>query len=239
MSKEIRFNAFAMNCVGHQAPGLWRHPRDRSDRYIDLNCWTDLARLLERGKFDGLFLADVLGPYDVYRGSADAAIQSGIQIPVNDPLLLVSGMAAVTEHLGFGVTCALTYEHPYPFARRASTLDHLTKGRFAWNIVSGYLDSAARNFGFDQQTRHDDRYELAEEYMEVCYKLWERSWQHDAVRRDRKSGLLAHIISRRSCARQKPTRVSPPSKPLRWAIPTVGGKFARLPSLSDLVDGDR
>src|SRR5260370_3162179 len=101
-------------------------------------------------------------------------------------------MATVTEHLGFGVTCALTYEHPYPFARRASTLDHLTKGRFAWNIVSGYLDSAARNFGFDQQTRHDDRYELAEEYMEVCYKLWEQSWQNDAVRRDRKSGLFAN-----------------------------------------------
>jgi alkanesulfonate monooxygenase SsuD/methylene tetrahydromethanopterin reductase-like flavin-dependent oxidoreductase (luciferase family) len=66
-----------------------------------LDYWTGLARLLESGKFDGLFLADVLGPYDVYQGSADAAIRSGIQIPVNDPLLLVSGMAAVTEHLGF------------------------------------------------------------------------------------------------------------------------------------------
>ncbi|MBV8226508.1 MAG: LLM class flavin-dependent oxidoreductase [Verrucomicrobia bacterium] len=191
MSKEIRFNAFAMNCAGHMAPGLWRHPRDRSDRYIDLNHWTGLARLLEKGKFDGLFLADVLGPYDVYQGTANAAIRSGTQIPVNDPLLLVSGMATVTEHLGFGVTCALTYEHPYSFARRASTLDHLTKGRFGWNIVSGYLDSAARNFGFDQQTKHDDRYELAEEYMEVCYKLWEHSWEDDAVPRDRKSGLFA------------------------------------------------
>ena len=191
MTKEIRFNAFAMNCVGHMAPGLWRHPRDRSEKYVDLKYWTDLARLLERGKFDGLFLADVLGPYDVYQGSANAAIQSGVQIPVNDPLLLVSGMATVTEHLGFGVTCALTYEHPYSFARRATTLDHLTKGRFAWNIVSGYLDSAARNFGLDEQTQHDDRYELAEEYMEVCYKLWERSWEQEAVRRDRKSGLFA------------------------------------------------
>jgi FMN-dependent oxidoreductase (nitrilotriacetate monooxygenase family) len=191
MNKEIRFNAFAMNCVGHMAPGLWRHPRDRSDRYVDLNYWTDLARLLERGKFDGLFLADVLGPYDVYQGSADASIHSGIQIPVNDPLMVVSAMASVTEHLGFGVTCALTYEHPYPFARRASTLDHLTKGRFGWNIVSGYLDSAARNFGFDQQTQHDDRYELAEEYMEVCYKLWEQSWEPDAARRDRKRGMFA------------------------------------------------
>src|ERR1700675_5049585 len=176
MSKEIRFNAFAMNCVGHMAPGLWRHPRDRSDRYIELSYWIELVRLLERGKFDGLFLADVLGPYDVYQGRPDAAIHGGIQIPVNDPLLLVPGMAAATENLGLGVTCALTYKHPYSFARRASTLDHLTKGRFAWNIVSGYLDSAARNFGLDQQIQHDDRYDFAEEYMEVCYKLWERSW---------------------------------------------------------------
>jgi alkanesulfonate monooxygenase SsuD/methylene tetrahydromethanopterin reductase-like flavin-dependent oxidoreductase (luciferase family) len=142
------------------APGLWRHPQDRSDRYVDLTHWTELAQLLERGKFDGLFLADVLGPYDVYQGKPDAAIRQGIQTPVNDPLLLVSAMAHATEQLGFGVTCALTYEHPYSFARRASTLDHLTKGRFGWNVVSGYLESAARNFGFDQQTPHDDRYEL-------------------------------------------------------------------------------
>jgi FMN-dependent oxidoreductase (nitrilotriacetate monooxygenase family) len=191
MSKEIRFNAFAMNCVGHMAPGLWRHPRDRSERYIDLDYWTNLARLLEHGKFDGLFLADVLGPYDVYHGRPDAAIHHGIQIPVNDPMMLVSAMAGVTEHLGFGVTCALTYEHPYPFTRRASTLDHLTKGRFGWNIVSGYLDSAAKNFGFDEQTQHDDRYDLADEYLDVCYKLWEQSWESGAVPRDRKKGILA------------------------------------------------
>jgi FMN-dependent oxidoreductase (nitrilotriacetate monooxygenase family) len=191
MTKEIRFNAFAMNCTGHMAPGLWRHPNDHSDRYVDLKHWTDLAELLEEGKVDGLFLADVLGTYDVYQGKADAAIRQGIQTPVNDPLLIVSAMAHVTEHLGFGVTCALTYEHPYSFARRASTLDHLTKGRFGWNVVSGYLESAARNFGFDQQTEHDDRYELAEEYMEVCYKLWELSWDRDAVKRDRKKGIFA------------------------------------------------
>jgi FMN-dependent oxidoreductase (nitrilotriacetate monooxygenase family) len=191
MTKEIRFNAFAMNCAGHMAPGLWRHPKDRSDRYVDLKHWTDLAELLEQGKVDGLFLADVLGTYDVYQGKADAAIRQGIQTPVNDPLLIVSAMAHVTEHLGFGVTCTLTYEHPYSFARRASTLDHLTKGRFGWNVVSGYLESAARNFGFDQQTQHDDGYELAEEYMEVCYKLWERSWDGDAVKRDRKNGIFA------------------------------------------------
>ena len=126
MGKEIRLNAFDMNCVGHQSPGLWTHPRDRSDRYKDLDYWTGLARTLERGKFDGLFLADVLGVYDVYGGSADAALRHAVQVPVNDPLLLVPAMAQVTEHLGFGVTCTLSYEPPYTFARRMSTLDHLT-----------------------------------------------------------------------------------------------------------------
>ncbi|WP_349742419.1 LLM class flavin-dependent oxidoreductase [Roseateles cavernae] len=184
-AKQIRFNAFAMNTVGHQSPGLWTHPRDQSHRYTDPAYWQDLARLLERGRFDGVFLADVLGVYDVFNSSADAALKHGAQVPLNDPLALVPLMAGVTEHLGFGVTCALTYEHPYTFARRISTLDHLTRGRIAWNIVTGYLDSAARNLGLSQQLAHDERYDLADEYLDVVYKLWELSWEDDAVRRDK------------------------------------------------------
>jgi FMN-dependent oxidoreductase (nitrilotriacetate monooxygenase family) len=183
--KQIRFNAFAMNCVGHQAPGLWAHPDDQSWRYCQPEYWVELAGVLEDGLFDGLFLADVLGVYDVFGGSPDAAIRAGAQTPVNDPLLLVPLMAQVTRHLGFGVTCAVSYEHPYPFARRMSTLDHLTGGRVGWNIVTGYLDSAARNMGQERQTGHDDRYDFADEYLDVCYKLWEKSWEADAVRRDR------------------------------------------------------
>ena len=97
MPKQIRLNAFDMNCVGHQSPGLWTHPRDRSDRYNTLDYWVELARLLERGKFDALFLADVLGVYDVYRGSPDAAIAQAVQVPVNDPLLVIPAMAYVTQ----------------------------------------------------------------------------------------------------------------------------------------------
>ena len=82
-------------------------------------------------------------------------------------------MAAVTENLGFGVTSNLSYEPPYTFARRMSTLDHLTEGRIGWNVVTGYLDSAARGAGKQKQTAHDDRYDVADEYMEVVYKLWE------------------------------------------------------------------
>lgn len=184
MTRRIRFNAFDMNCVAHQSPGLWRHPADQSHRYKELRYWTELATLLERGRFDGLFIADVLGTYDVYGGNDRAALRQGAQIPVADPLLLVSAMAAVTGHLGFGITTGTGFEHPYPFARRLSTLDHLTGGRVGWNVVTGYLPSAARNFGADDQLDHDDRYDQADEYLEVLYKLWEGSWADDAVVRD-------------------------------------------------------
>jgi FMN-dependent oxidoreductase (nitrilotriacetate monooxygenase family) len=185
MPKQIRLNAFDMNCIGHQSPGLWTHPDDRADSYNTLEYWTDLARILERGKFDALFLADVLGIYDVYKGSPRTALEQAIQVPVNDPLMTISAMALVTEHLGFGITCALSYELPYPFARRMSTLDHLTKGRIGWNIVTGYLDSAARGMGMPKQVAHDDRYDVAEDYMQAVYKLWEASWEDGAVLRDR------------------------------------------------------
>ncbi|AHI82433.1 LLM class flavin-dependent oxidoreductase [Burkholderia thailandensis] len=189
--RKILLNAFDMNCVGHINHGLWTHPRDRSARYTDLDYWTDLARTLERGKFDGIFLADIVGVYDVYGGGPDVALRESVQVPVNDPLLLVPAMAHATTHLGFGVTANLTYEPPYLFARRMSTLDHLTKGRIGWNIVTGYLDSAARGMGLAGQIGHDERYARADDYMEAVYKLWERSWDDDAVIRDRDARVFA------------------------------------------------
>jgi FMN-dependent oxidoreductase (nitrilotriacetate monooxygenase family) len=191
MRDHICLNAFAMNCVGHMSPGLWTHPRDRSSEYNTLRYWIDLARILEAGLFDGVFLADVLGAYDVYGGNADAAIRTAAQIPVNDPLLVIPVMASVTQHLGFGVTSTLTWEPPFPFARRMSTLDHLTGGRIGWNIVTGYLASAAKAMGRDGLTAHDARYDIADDYMDVVYKLWEGSWEDGAVVRDRASGWFA------------------------------------------------
>ena len=190
MTKQIRLNAFAMNCVAHQSPGLWTHPRDRTADYNKLSYWIDLAKTLERGRFDGLFLADVLGVYDVYGNSPDAALRNATQTPANEPMMLIPAMAAVTEHLGFGVTSNLSFEPPYPFARRMSTLDHLTNGRVGWNVVTGYLDSAARGAGKDKQIAHDDRYDVADDYMELVYKLWEGSWEDGAVLRDRTSGIF-------------------------------------------------
>jgi len=191
MTREILINAFAMNTPGHLSPGLWRHTADRSADYRHIRHWVDLAKTLERGLIDGLFIADVVGVYDVYGGSVDAAVRGGVQVPVNDPLQLVPAMAYATEHLGFGVTASVSFEHPFPFARRMSTLDHLTGGRVGWNIVTSYLDSGARNLGQARQAGHDDRYDVADEYLEVVYKLWEGSWADDAVLRDRASGIFA------------------------------------------------
>ncbi len=190
MSSEILINAFNMNCVSHQSSGMWRHPDDQSANYKSLKYWLDLARTMERGLFDGIFLADVSGVYDVYGGSPDAAISAATQFPANDPFCLISGMAAVTEHLCFGVTGSIPYEPPYAFARRLSTLDHLTEGRMGWNIVTGYLDSAARAAGRTRQTSHDVRYDIAADYMELMYKLWEGSWEDDAVVMDRHQGVF-------------------------------------------------
>ena len=183
--KQILLNAFNMNCVGHINHGFWTHPRDRSPEYNTLAYWTDQAKLLERGLFDGIFIADIIGVYDVYGGSVEVTAREAVQLPVNDPILLVSAMAAVTENLGFGITVNVHNEAPYTFARRFSTLDHLTRGRIGWNIVTGYLESAHRGKGDEQLPEHDRRYDYAEEYLEVLYKLWEGSWDEDAVRRDR------------------------------------------------------
>jgi FMN-dependent oxidoreductase (nitrilotriacetate monooxygenase family) len=183
--KQLHVNLFEMNCVSHIIHGLWVHPTNNRHRFNDLSYWTELAQLLEFGTFDGVFLADVVGTYDGFRDGPETALREGLQIPSNDPLLVIPAMATVTKNLGFGATFSTTYEPPFAFARRASTLDHLTKGRFAWNIVTSYLPNAARNFGREGEVPHDERYLIADEYLDVLYKLWEGSWDDDAVVQDR------------------------------------------------------
>ncbi|MFB4349239.1 LLM class flavin-dependent oxidoreductase [Microbacterium sp. CR_7] len=189
--KRLILNLFEMNCVSHITHGLWRLPGNRRTHFTDIEYWTELAQLLEAGGFDAVFLADVIGAYDVFRGGPETAIREGLQIPSNDPMLVVPAMAAVTQHLGFGITFSTTYEPPFAFARRMSTLDHLTKGRVGWNIVTSYLPNAARNFGLEGEVDHDTRYEIADEYLEVLYKLWEGSWDDDAIVEDRENGVFA------------------------------------------------
>lgn len=190
-ASRLRFNAFSMNCVSHIQHGLWGRADTRQLEYASLDPWVDLARILEKGKFDALFLADVVGVYDNYKGGSDTSIREAMQIPVNDPSLLIPAMAHATEHLGFAFTGSILAEQPYNFARRVSTLDHLTSGRIAWNIVTSYLSSAASNLGYGELPRHDDRYDRGDDYLDVLYKLWEDSWEDDAVVRDTRSGTYA------------------------------------------------
>ena len=191
MSRRIHLNAFSMNCVSHIQHGLWVRDDTRQREYNRIEPWIELARLLERGGFDALFLADVIGAYDLYRGGPEAAIREAVQIPANDPAPLIPAMAANTEHLGFAFTSSVLQAPPFTFARHASTLDHLTQGRVAWNIVTSYLPNAGENLGFGGLPPHDERYARAEEYLEVAYKLWEGSWEEDAVLRDTRRGIYA------------------------------------------------
>lgn len=187
--KKIHFNAFEMNTVNHMAHGLWAHPDDKRVEYKTADYWIELAKLLERGLFDAIFLADIGGVYEPYEGDYKAAVKRGMQSPINDPFINVGLMLGVTQHLGFAVSASTSYEDPYNLARRFSTIDHLSNGRVAWNVVTSALSSAALNHGHDSIIPHDKRYEIADEFLEVCYKLWENSWEESAVQIDRKNHI--------------------------------------------------
>ena len=185
MHKKIHLNGFTQCCINHHSEGQWKHPLDGSSRgYRDIDYWVDLARLLESGGFSCLFLADVHGTYSVYQGSRDSAVRHAVQFPSNDPTVIIPAMAYATRHLGFACTFSTTYFPPYQTAKLFSTLDHLTRGRIGWNIVTSYLADANANFGIHESLTHDQRYDRADEYMEVVYKLWEHSWEEDVVVRD-------------------------------------------------------
>jgi alkanesulfonate monooxygenase SsuD/methylene tetrahydromethanopterin reductase-like flavin-dependent oxidoreductase (luciferase family) len=156
-SDRILLNGFSMNCVSHIQQGLWVREDTRQLEYTSLDPWVELAQILEKGCFDALFLADVIGVYDTYRGGGEVSISEGMQIPVNDPSLLIPAMAHATEHLGFAYTSSVLQAHPFAFARQISTLDHLTSGRIAWNIVTSYLPNAGASLGFGGLPAHDER----------------------------------------------------------------------------------
>lgn len=191
MTKRLIFNGFSMNVVSHIYHGLWRHPESRQIEFNDLDYWTDLVRIFKRGKFDNVFLANVLGVDPIYRGEWDTFVKESVQIPVNDSSTLVAALIHATSRIGLTFTSSILQDHPFSFARRVSTLDHLSRGRIGWNIVPSVSDNAAQNFGFDRIVPHDERYAWAEEYVEVVYKLWEGSWDDDAVLADRASNVYA------------------------------------------------
>lgn len=185
----LSFHAFTQFGWPDGNDGLWCHPELVPPRTpVELKGWLRLARIAERGCFDSLFLADAMGMGGFEPGDVEIETRAG-RTMLYDPAILIPLLAQATEDLGFVFTNSILQDHPFTFARRVSTLDHLTHGRVGWNIVTSYSPNAARNFGLDDLPPRDERYSWAQEYADVTYQLWEGSWDDGAVIADAARGI--------------------------------------------------
>ncbi|OOC58967.1 LLM class flavin-dependent oxidoreductase [Paenibacillus ihbetae] len=180
--RRLSLGAFLMNYGHHIA--AWRHPESSKVRPIDLAFYKDCALVAERGKFDMIFLADnnsipLIGD-----------LRTNVSFLQPEALTMLSALAGVTSHIGLAGTASTTFNEPYSLARRLSTLDHISGGRAAWNVVTSTKDAEARNFGSSALMEHGKRYERAEEFMRAVTGLWD-SWEEDAVVVDREGVVFA------------------------------------------------
>jgi FMN-dependent oxidoreductase (nitrilotriacetate monooxygenase family) len=170
--------------------GGWRHPAAALHDIFDPRRYEQLARTLEEARFDACFFADTFGVPDVFGGNFRTYIQRGGQISYLDPMLVLPLMARVTTHLGLGATLSTTFHPPYLLARMLSSLDIISGGRAAWNVVTSATDMEARNFGMASLPPKEVRYDMADEVLEACCALWE-CWEPDALVLDREAGVFA------------------------------------------------
>lgn len=190
MSRQIHLAGFLLAGPVVHSHAVWRHPDTLGD-YLDPEYYARSARVLEEGLFDLLFFADRFAIGDQLGGSRELALRYGAQDATRlDPLPILSYLVGQTRRLGLGVTRSTTYYEPAHVARALATLDHLSRGRAAWNIVTSMNDSEGRLFGKDRHLEHDLRYDRADEFVEVALKLWS-SWAPDALKLDRERGILA------------------------------------------------
>ena len=188
----LHFNLLDMASPSHNNYGLWRLPENQKRRFRDVAFWQETARACEAALFDSLFIADVLGISAAHAGSQDLALREGIHVPELDPAVVAAAVIPATTHLGIAVTQSCTYEHPFALARRMASLDQLSGGRIGWNIVMSYHPNANENFGFDPaHLTSEERYDRAEDFMDVAYKLFEQSWEDGAVVADAEGGIYA------------------------------------------------
>ena len=182
---------FLVHGPTYHSLAMWRHPRTAEAGYdwARPELYQHIARVCERGKLDMVFFADLNYISDTYRGSLDPAIRYATQVPEHDPIPLLSWMGAVTEKIGLGATFSISHSHPFYAARLWATLDHLTRGRAAWNVVTSLNHNQSANYG-EELLPADLRYDRAHEFIEVCRKLW-NSWEADAVVMDREAGVFA------------------------------------------------
>lgn len=176
--EQLHLGAF-IYYTGHHHYG-WRHPESGAEGLFDFEFYKQLAQTAERGKFDMMFLADLL-----YVRQADEAASGML-----DPLTLLSALSTVTQKLGLTATVSTTYNEPYNVARKFASLDYISNGRAGWNIVTSQLDLEAYNYGKPKHPEHGLRYEMAREFVEVATRLWD-SWEDDSLIIDRQAGQFA------------------------------------------------
>lgn len=177
----------ASNCSNYT--GSWRHP-ETDPAFMNLEFYQNIAATLERGKFHLAFIDDRLAMPSRFGDSFEEAIENGIRVVKLDLVPIITAMGLATKHLGLGATYSTTYFSPYHVARLFASLDHFTKGRVAWNVVTSLNDSEAQNFGVEEHLEHDDRYDVADEFLQATSELWD-SWEDGAVVLDKESGRFA------------------------------------------------
>lgn len=197
--KVLVLNFFeALTPVLH-SPGQWRNPIDTSRDYTKAEYWVKIAQLAERGKIHSIFIGDSLAVYGGYKSEGwggpfnyEEAAKSGNNFPKNDPTAYLAAVAISTKNVSLGITCSTLTEHPYHFARRMATLDHISGGRVGWNVVTSVLPSAGRQLADNNiHPEKDLRYEKTDEYLQVFYELLLSSWRDDGVVFDRERGVFS------------------------------------------------
>ncbi len=169
--------------------GAWRHPDAALDDVLMPERYEHIARVLEGGCFDGCFFADGLGLHDIYKGGFGTRLELGGQISFLDPMMVLPLMARATRHLGIGTTLSTTFHQPYNLARMLASLDILSGGRVAWNIVTSTRREEARNFGMDDLPAKELRYDMADEVVEACCALWD-CWDEGSLLMDKERGIM-------------------------------------------------
>jgi len=199
-SEPLIINFFeALTPVLH-APGQWRNPKDTSRDYTKPEYWIKIAQLAEKGKLHGIFFGDSLAVYGGYKSQGlggaynyEEAAKSGNNFPKCDPTAYISALAISTKNISYGITCSTLSEHPYHFARRYATLDHITGGRMGWNVVTSFLPSAGRQLTDNNELPQKElRYAKADEYLQVFYELLLSSWRDDALVYDKENGIFSN-----------------------------------------------
>lgn len=188
--RKIHLAGFLIAGNGAHSHALWRHPLTETG-FLTAPYYQEIARSLERGLFDLVFFADRLAMSSRYGDSIEVGARHGDQDATRlDPLPVLGVMAGATSRIGLGATRSTTYARPYSLAREFATLDHLSAGRAAWNVVTSVNQGEADNFGVENRLGHDERYDAADEFMELAFALWD-SWAPDALVLDREGGIYA------------------------------------------------